>query len=135
VKAKIHQKAYYAHSLGLRVDMFNVNIFSPLMRQSVSIAPFQSYDSYGEASYGSAVEYEAAVVGRSEKVVGADGQEVVSRQTIFLKSAAPLRPEDQITLSTGDVGSTESYAINPTILSIGRFPFGGSQGCTVVYLK
>ena len=99
------------------------------------MAPFQSYDGYGGASYGSAVVYEAAVVGKSEKVVGADGQEVVSRQTVYLKADAPLRPQDRITLSTGDVGSTESYAINPTILSIGRFPFGGTQGCTVVYLK
>jgi len=115
--------------------MFNVNIFAPLMRQRVSVAPFQSYDAYGDASYGSAVVYSAAVVGKSEKVIGADGQEVLSRQTVYLKSDAPLRPEDQITLSTGDVGSTESYAITPTILSIGRFPFGGSQGCTVVYLK
>ena len=115
--------------------MFNVNVFAPLMRQSVSIKTFQSYDAYGEASYGSAVSYECAVVGKSEKVLGADGQEVLSRQTIYLKSDAPVRPEDQITLSTGAVGSTESYAINPTILSIGRYPFGGSQGCTVVYLK
>lgn len=115
--------------------MFNVNVFAPLMRQSVSVAPFQSYDAYGSASYGSTVEYEAAVVGKSEKVLDQHGQEVLSRQTIYLKSDAALRPEDQITLSTGDVGSTESYAINPTILSIGRFPFGGSQGCTVVYLK
>jgi len=115
--------------------MFNVNIFAPLMRQRVTVAPFSSYDSYGSASYGSGVVYEGAVVGKSEKIIGADGQEVLSRQTIYLKSDAALRPEDQITLSTGDVGSTESYAINPTILSIGRFPFGGSQGCTVVYLK
>jgi hypothetical protein len=115
--------------------MFNVNVFAPLMRQSVNIAPFQSYDDYGEPSYGAGVEYEAAVVGKSEKVLGGDGQEIVSRQTVYLKSDAPVRPEDQITLSTGDVGSTESYAINPTIISIGRFPFGGSQGVTVVYLK
>ena len=115
--------------------MFNVNTFAPLMRQSVSVSPFQSYDAYGDASYGSAVAYECAVVGKSEKVLGENGQEVLSRQTVYLKSDAPLRPEDKVTLSTGDVGSTESYAINPTILSIGRFPFGGSQGCTVVYLK
>ena len=76
--------------------MFNVNVFAPLMRQSVSVAPFQSYDAYGDASYGSAVEYEAAVVGKSEKVVGADGQEVVSRQTVYLKSDAALRPEDHV---------------------------------------
>jgi hypothetical protein len=115
--------------------MFNVNVFAPLMRQSVSIAPFASYDGYGNASYGSSVEYEAAVVGKMERIVGFDGQEVPCRQTVYLKSGVTLRPEDKITLSTGDVGSTESYAINPTIISVGRFPFNGSQGCTVIYLK
>jgi hypothetical protein len=105
------------------------------MKQSVTVEPFQSYDSYGSPSYGTAVEYEGAVVGKTEKIIGADGQEVLSRQTVYLKSDAALRPSDRITLSTGDIGSTESYAINPEILSIGRFPFGRSQGCTVVYLK
>ena len=46
-----------------------------------------------------------------------------------------VRPEDRVTLSTGDVGSTESYAINPLILSVGLFPFGSNAGITVVYLK
>jgi hypothetical protein len=115
--------------------MFNINVFAPLMRQRVTIEPFSSYDGYGNASYGSAITYEGAVVGRMERVTGFDGQEVPSRQTIYLKSDAALRPEDKITLSTGDVGSTETYAINPTILSIGRFPMGGTAGCTVVYLK
>lgn len=115
--------------------MFNVNVFSPLMRNSVTVEPFASYDAYGNASYGAAVHYECAVVGKMEKVIGLDGQEVPSRQTIYLKSGKTMRPEDRVTLSTGDVGSTEAYAINPTIISIGRFPFNGSPGCTVIYLK
>jgi|TARA_R110002020_G_scaffold363307_1_gene575604 hypothetical protein len=115
--------------------MFNVNVLSPLMKQSVSIAPFQSYDGYGDASYGASVDYEAAVVGDIKRVVTQDGQEVPSRQTIYLKSAVMVRPEDQITLSTSDVGSTEPYAINPPILSVGLFPLGAHRGCTVIYLK
>ena len=115
--------------------MFNVNVFAPLMKNSITIQPFSSYDAYGTASYGSAVDYECAVVGKMERVIGSDGQEVPCRQTVYLKSGVTLRPEDKITLSTGDVGSTQSYAINPTIISIGRFPFNGSSGCTVVYLK
>jgi hypothetical protein len=115
--------------------MFNVNVFAPLMQQSITVEPFASYDAYGNASYGSAVAYEGAVVGKQEKVIGIDGQDVICRQTVYMKSGVTLRPEDRITLSTGDVGSTESYAINPTIASIGRFPFDGSSGCTVIYLK
>jgi len=115
--------------------MFNINVFAPLMKNSVTIEPFASYDAYGNASYGAAVEYEGAVVGKMERVIGQDGQEVPCRQTVYLKTGVTLRPEDKITLSTGDVVSTQSYAINPTIISIGRFPFNGSSGCTVVYLK
>ena len=115
--------------------MFNVNVFSPLMKQSVSIAPFASYDGYGNASFGAGVEYEAAVVGDIKRVITRDGQEGPSSQTVFLKSAAMVRPEDQITLSTGDVGSTESYALNPPILKVGLFPFGANRACTVIYLN
>ena len=90
--------------------MFNVNVFSKLMQQHVTIEPFSSYDTYGVASYGAAVNYEAAVVGKIERVVTVEGQEVPSRQT-------------------------ESYATQPAIVSIGRYPMGTTAGCTVVYLK
>ena len=115
--------------------MFNVNVFSKLMQQHVTIEPFTAYDAYGVASYGSAVSYEAAVVGKIERVVTVEGQEVPSRQTVYLKSNVMMRPEDRITLSSGDVGSTESYATQPAIVSIGRYPMGTTAGCTVVYLK
>jgi hypothetical protein len=49
-------------------------------------------------------------------------------------SNAAVRPEDRITLSTGDVGSTESYAINPAIVAIERYPFTAGQFVTVVRL-
>ena len=44
--------------------MFNINVFAPLMRQRVTIEPFSSYDGYGNASYGSAISYVGAVVGK-----------------------------------------------------------------------
>ena len=115
--------------------MFNVNVFSPLMKQSVSLAPFQSYDGYGNPSYGSDVAYECAVIGEIKRVVTKDGQEVPSRQTVYLKSNVTVRPEDRITLSTGDVGATEAYAITPAILGVGLFPFGTNAGITIIYLK
>tara|TARA_R110002020_G_scaffold90544_1_gene220563 strand:+ start:66 stop:383 length:318 start_codon:yes stop_codon:yes gene_type:complete len=105
------------------------------MKQSVSIAPFTGYDGYGNASYGAAVDYEAAVVGDIRRVVNNVGQEVPSKQSVYLKSGVMVRPEDQITLSTSDVGSTESYAINPPILTVGLYPFGANRACTVIYLK
>jgi hypothetical protein len=111
-----------------------VRVFHPLMRQTVTIAPWESYDDWGEPTYGTAQTYRCAVVGEMKMVRSATGQEAPSRQTIYLMSNAAIRPEDQITLSTGDVGSTESYAINPRILSVGRFPFLRGQYHSVVYL-
>ena len=115
--------------------MFNVNVFAPLMKQRVSLAPFAGYDGYGTASYGADVVYDCAVIGEIKRVITQDGQEVPSRQTVYLRSDVMVRPEDRGTRSTGDVGSTESYAINPLILSVGLFPFGSNAGITVVYLK
>ena len=112
----------------------SVRQFAPLMRQRVVVKPFASYDGYGAASYGAAVTYQAAVVGEVKLVRTAQGQEVPSQQTVYLMSNAAVRPQDQITLSTGDVWSTESYAINPKILAVGRYPFTAGQFCTAIYL-
>ena len=112
-----------------------VKAFAPLMTQSVSIKPFSSYDDTGEASYGAAVVYQCAVVGEMKLVRDANGQEAPSRQQIYLMSNAAIRPEDYITLSTGDVGSTESYAINPKIMAVGRYPFTAGQFVTTVHLE
>jgi hypothetical protein len=111
-----------------------VRAFAPLMRQRVSIEPCSTYDSYGAPSYGTAVVYQCAVVGEMKMIMKADGQEVPSKQAVYLMSNAAVRPEDRITLSTGDVGSTESYAINPAIVAIERYPFTAGQFVTVVRL-
>ena len=112
----------------------SVRMFAPLMRQTVQIAPKTGYDGYGNAAFGSAVTHQCAVVGEMKLVKNERGQDVPSKQTIYLMSAAAIRPEDQVTLSTGDVGSTESFAINPSIVAVGRFPFTRGQFATCVYL-
>lgn len=117
------------------MPILSVRQFAPLMRQRVTIAPKTGSDSFGEETYGAAVTYQCAVVGEMRMVMDQHGQQAPSRQTCYLMSNAAVRPEDLITLSTGDVGSTESYAINPLILAVGRFPFLAGQYATVIYLK
>lgn len=112
----------------------NVRMFAPLMRQKVLIAPKSSYDSYGDVTYGTDVRYQCAVVGEMKLVQNEKGQQVPSRQTIYLMTNAAVRPEDRVTLSTGDVGSTESFAISPGIVAVGRYPFTRGQFATVVYV-
>ncbi len=113
----------------------SVRAFARLMQQSVSVEPWISYDDTGEATYDTAVVYQCAVVGEMKVVRNAGGQEVPSSQQIYLMSNASLRPEDRLTLSTGDVGSTESFAINPKILAVGRFPFTRGQYVTTLDLE
>lgn len=116
------------------MPVLTVRHFAPLMRQRVTVKPFSAYDKQGEATYGSGIVYRAAVVGEMKMVRTASGQEVPSQYSVYLMINAAIRPEDQITLSTSDVGSTESYAINPVILSVGRYPFLAGQFCTAIYL-
>ena len=116
------------------MPVVTVRAFEKLMTQTVTIAPFSSYDDYGAPSFGTAVSYRAAVVGETKRVVNAQGNEVPSQQAIYLMSAAAIRPEDRVTLSTGDVGSTESFAINPRIVAVERYPFLRGQFATVVRL-
>lgn len=112
-----------------------VKAFRRLMTQKVVVSSKSTYNSYGEATYGAGTTYRAAVVGDMTRVIDATGQEVPTRMTCYLMTHASIRPEDNVQLSTGDVGSTESWATNPTIVSVGRYPFTNGQFCTVIYLK
>ena len=116
------------------MPVVTVRAFERLMTQTVTIAPFSSYDNYGAPSFGTAVSYRAAVVGEMKRVVNAQGNEVPSQQAVYLLGNPAVRPEDQITLSTGDVASTESFAINPRIVAVERYPFLRGQFATVVRL-
>lgn len=112
-----------------------VRTFAPLMRQRVLIARKSAYDTDGVASYSADVSYQCAVIGEMRKVRNAQGDEVPSRQSVYLMSAAAVTPEDRITLSTQDVASTESYALQPEILAVSRYPFLNGQYFTQVSLK
>jgi len=121
------------------VPAISVRSFAPLMRQRVTVNPIvassSGYDDYGNASYGASVVYQCAVVMEMKLVTDAQGQQVPSGTQVYLASAAAVRPEDRITLSTADVGSTESYAINPRIISVQRYPFTRGQFVTCIYSK
>ena len=116
------------------MSFVSVRQFAPLMKQRVTVAPKTGYDDFGKPAYGTAVVYRAAVVGEMKLIRKATGEEAPSKQQVYLMSNAAVRPEDQLTLSTGDVASTESYAINPLILAVGRYPFLRGQFATVLYL-
>lgn len=105
------------------------------MNQSVTIAPAASRNAYGEQTAGTAVSYRCRLVNKRTMVRNTQGQEVISNITLYLMSNALIQPDAVVTLSTGDVGSTESYAIQPKILSVNRYSDdGGGFHHTTVYL-
>lgn len=105
-----------------------------LCRQVVTIEPFVSFDVYGEQTFGTAASHRARVVGKRRLVRNFQGEEVVSSHTVYLASSPAVGPHDRITLSTGDVHSTELGALQPTILAAGRYPDDAGRVHVTVFL-
>ena len=115
--------------------VLNVRAFAPLMKQSVTIERKSGYGDYGETSFSAGVVYRCCVVGNIKKVRKSDGEEAVSSQQVYLQSNLGFTPEDRITLSTNDVGSTETWALQPEILAVSRYPFLAGQFFTEISLR
>lgn len=111
--------------------------FRHMMASSVQIAPRSGVDAFGKPTYGTAVVYRAKIYYRG-KFLGADrtpaGQGIAPRRMMHLDTATPILPTAQVTLSTGDVGSTEAWAIHPLITDVERFYDAGGAHSTMVYL-
>ena len=116
------------------MPILSVRQFSPLMTQRVSIAHRTGFDNYGKPTFGSDTVYQAAVVGQMRLVRDLTGQQVPARQSIYLMSNLAVEPDDRVTLSTADVGSTEPYALTPPIIAVSRYPFLRGQYATVIHL-
>ena len=90
------------------------------MSSVVLVANRTCSDGYGKPGYGSATAYRAHLSRKRRMVRTAVGQEVVSEQAVYLAGSPAMLPSAQVTLSTADVGSTEDWAIHPTIQAIER---------------
>ena len=107
------------------VLMRDSNILPELIgfcRQTVQVAARSGVDSYGQPSFGSDVAYKARVVGKRRLVRNDQGDQVISSHTVYFAATPAVGAHDRITLSTGDVNSTETGALQPPILSVGKFP-------------
>ena len=91
-----------------------------LMSSTVTIAARASADRFGKPTYGTATSYIAHLSRKRRMVRTAAGQEVVSEQSIHLNTNVDVLPSAQVTLSTADVSSTETWALNPLIVAVTR---------------
>ena len=103
-------------------------------RQTVQIAARTAVDGYGQATFASNVAYRARVVGRRRLVRNDQGDQVMSTHTVYFAATPAVGAHARITLSTGDVNSTETGALQPPILSIGKFPDDLGRQHVVLFL-
>ena len=111
-----------------------VSSFAHLMSSAVSVAARSGTDGYGAPSFGTAVSYGAHLVRKPHLVRAGNGEEVVSSLMAYLNTTAVIEPTARITLSTGDVGSTDTQALQPPLLAVQqRFDERGAHH-TVLHL-
>ena len=93
-----------------------------LCRQTVQVAARTGIDSYGQPTFAANVAFRARVSGRRRLVRNDQGDQVLSTHTVYFAAAPAVGAHDRITLSTGDVNSTETGATQPPILAVGKYP-------------
>jgi hypothetical protein len=103
-----------------------------MCRDTVTIEPWSSVDSYGAPTYGTGVEYPARIVGHNKIVRDATGQEVVSSAKIIVASDVTVDMRSRVTLSRVPGGGTSQ----PRILSVDYFPWvtAGNLSHAVIYV-
>ena len=94
----------------------------PFARQIVQIAARTGVDGYGEPTFGSNTAYRARISGKRRLIRNFAGEEVMASHTVYFAATPAIGAHDRLTLSTGDVNSTESGALTPPILNVGKYP-------------
>lgn len=97
-----------------------IGAWKHMMSSSALVAAKTGTDGFGKPTYGTAVRYDAHLSRKPEMVLTAQGQQVLSNQSLHLATAAPIQATAQVTLSTGDVGSTEAIYLTPLIYAVER---------------
>lgn len=105
-----------------------------MMRQTLTVAAPSTMNGYAELTYGTPVSYRCRLVGKRQLVLNGQGQEVTSMWTAYLFSNDVIHPESRVTLSTGDVNSTEVPLTQPPIKSVKTVPDEFGRHHTVLYL-
>lgn len=95
-----------------------VGAWRRLMSSTLTVAPLTGRSADGSGVYGAPVTYRAHLARRPRLVMTAQQVQVVSSLQAFLDAAPAILPTAQVTLSTGDVGSTQPTALHPPILAV-----------------
>ena len=99
-----------------------------LMNQTITIETPATLSGSGEvATWNPAVSYRCQLTGQRRITFTAFGQQVVSGMTAIFCSGDPFDTRSRVTLSTGDIGSTEAHLRQPAIGSVHRYSDDGFE--------
>lgn len=107
---------------------------SSFYRQTVTVEPRSTLDAYGQPTYGAAVTHRVRLSGKRRKVTNDRGNEVLASHTVYFAAAPAIGAHDRITLSTGDVNSTETGVRQPPVVAVGRYPDDLGRVAVTVFL-
>ena len=73
--------------------------FRSLMTETVTVAPKSGQDQYNVSTFGTAVEYQARVVGKIMELRDRRGEEVTTTFELWLDTVDTIQPDAQLTLT------------------------------------
>ena len=91
-----------------------------MMSSRVGVAPKTGDSAGGPSTYGAVTTYSAHIVRSARIVRNAAGDEVLSKQQVYLGTNVSIGEDAQVTLSAADAGSTAPHAIHPPIVAVER---------------
>jgi len=113
--------------------------FRHMMPVTVKIAPRTGVDAYGKPSYGTPVPYQAKIFYIRQMVTDvmrSTTQQIVHpNKVMHLDSADAILPTAQVTLTTGDAGSTENWAVHPLIKGVERLYDEKGPHSSLIYIE
>ena len=98
-----------------------------MMPHTIQVAPYSGHNSYGESTWGAAVNYKARVQGKMQMVRDVTGVERVSSVTCYVATTAAIGPKDKLTLPSNFTPAS------PPILAIARESDESGDHHVVIY--
>lgn len=105
-----------------------------LCRQYVTVEHRTGVDAQGNPTYGAASSHRCRVSGVARLVLNARGEAVYSTASVHFVANPAVAQHDRLTLSTGDVNSTETGLRQRPILAVGRYPDEQNRAHYAVFL-
>lgn len=82
--------------MGVPVD------FAEMMRDTITVTPASTLDSYGKQSYGTGVDYPCRIMAEQRILRDKEGREVIEQGRAVIYGVAVVDVRDRVTLPSGE---------------------------------